>query len=206
MTQSNAASLDQRLMDISEKVLCVALFASLVMRLGPTLLSNPVNGFPILSDALIVTFILSRRPSGTPLRLQGWALALCATLLPLLIRPGGHALVAPLAAAVVGLTGLSVNLWSKLTLRRSFGLAPANRGVVQSGPYSLVRHPMYLGYILTEVSFLLNNPNIWNVSVFAIALGCQVARMRAEEQVLSLDSDYAAMLTRVRFRLVPGLF
>ena len=62
MTHSPAVSLDQRLMDISEKVLCVALFASLLVRLGPTVLTNPVNGFPILSDALNGTNC-TRRPA-----------------------------------------------------------------------------------------------------------------------------------------------
>jgi hypothetical protein len=193
-------------MDVSEKALCLALFTGLVMRLGPTLSVNPANGIPMLSDGLVLAFILVRRGSSSPLRPLGWALALSATLLPLLIRPGGTALVAPGLAGAIGLSGLTLSIWSKLTLRRSFGLAPANRGIVHGGPYRMVRHPMYLGYVLTEIGFLLNNPNGWNISIFVLALGCQMVRIQSEEAVLRLDSAYADILKRVRYRLLPGLF
>ena len=46
------------------------------------------------------------------------------------------------------LTGLLVED-GKLSLGRSFGLMPANRGVVSTGMYRLVRHPIYLGYLVT---------------------------------------------------------
>ena len=46
----------------------------------------------------------------------------------------------------------------KITLGRSFGVVPANRGVVVGGPYNFVRHPIYTGYLITHVAFLVANP------------------------------------------------
>ena len=51
----------------------------------------------------------------------------------------------------------------KLSLGRSFGLIPANRGVVSTGVYRFVRHPIYLGYLITHVGFVVANPTMWNV-------------------------------------------
>ena len=52
----------------------------------------------------------------------------------------------------------SIIIAGKLTLGRSFGLMPANRGVVSSGIYRFVRHPIYAGYLITHVAFLAAHP------------------------------------------------
>jgi protein-S-isoprenylcysteine O-methyltransferase Ste14 len=35
---------------------------------------------------------------------------------------------------------------------------PANRGVVSTGLYRLVRHPIYMGYLITHAAFVAANP------------------------------------------------
>ena len=47
--------------------------------------------------------------------------------------------------------GLVLVVVGKMALGRSFGIVPANRGVVVRGPYTLVRHPIYTGYLITHV-------------------------------------------------------
>jgi protein-S-isoprenylcysteine O-methyltransferase Ste14 len=104
------------------------------------------------------------------------------------------------------LVGLVLAITSKLTLRRSFGVAAANRGIVRAGPYNLVRHPMYAGYILVYVGFLSNNPLWWNLALYVATVILIVARILAEERVLARDPEYAEFMSRVRHRLAPGLF
>jgi protein-S-isoprenylcysteine O-methyltransferase Ste14 len=91
-------------------------------------------------------------------------------------------------------------------LGRSFGLLPANRGLILRGPYRLVRHPMYFGYLLVHVGFLLLNPSLWNLMVYVAAYACQVPRLLVEERLLARDKSYAEYQQQVRYRLIPGVF
>ena len=82
----------------------------------------------------------------------------------------------------------------------------ANRGVVSSGPYRLVRHPIYLGYLVTHAGFLLSNASARNAAIYAAAYVFQLARIHAEERILGQDGSYREYLRSVRYRLIPGLY
>jgi len=94
----------------------------------------------------------------------------------------------------------------KLSLGRSFGLVPANRGIVSTGVYRFVRHPIYLGYLITHVGFVVANPAGWNLLVLAGADVALLLRAVCEERTLALDDAYQDYMQRVRWRIVPGLF
>ena len=114
-----------------------------------------------------------------------------------------------LAEAVVvpvSLLGVAIVVFGKLSLGRSFGLLPAHRGIVSTGLYRLVRHPIYLGYFLSHGAFLLANASPWNLVVLLIAETSLVIRMGAEERVLLEDDAYERYHKTVRYRLVPGLY
>ena len=119
-------------------------------------------------------------------------------------------LIAPLAPefVTVGVSalGLLVVIAGKISLGRSFGLIPANRGIVSTGVYRLVRHPIYLGYLITHFAFVAANPTIWNVAVMLTADIALLARAVCEEGTLARDEAYRHYQTRVRWRVVPGLF
>lgn len=106
----------------------------------------------------------------------------------------------------VQMVGVACQFSAKLTLGRSFGLLPAQRGIVIAGPYRLVRHPMYLGYFINHVGFLLVNWSVQNLAVFALLYAAQGLRIVREEAVLSRSADYRAYQRRVRWRLLPGVF
>ena len=93
-----------------------------------------------------------------------------------------------------------------MTLGRSFGIVPANRGVVDSGPYLLVRHPIYAGYLVTHVAFLVAHPTLWNLAVIAICDTSLIVRASFEERILSNDERYRHYCERVGWRLLPGVF
>ena len=78
-----------------------------------------------------------------------------------------------------------------MSLGRSFGLMPANRGVVSTGLYRIVRHPIYIGYLITHVGFVLANPAIWNLLLLVAADIALLLRAVCEERTLARDAAYS---------------
>lgn len=194
------------LLDVGERAFCAILYAAFAMRFLAVGNLNLGNMLVLVSETMTFSFVLFRRPTKTfSLRPADWLIALAGTCLPLLLRPVGVALAPAIYGAIIIFLGLCFSIWAKVTLRRSFGLAAANRGSVLGGPYRIVRHPMYAGYFAVYAGFLLTNASLLNAAIVAGAVTFQVLRARAEERVLGQDDDYRQLLTRVRFRFLPGI-
>lgn len=118
----------------------------------------------------------------------------------------GIQLIPETAGAALQLIGIFWELFAKLSLRRSFGILPANRGVVSRGAYRFIRHPMYLGYFITDLGFLLVNFGAQNMLVFGFQFALQIGRIVREERLLADDERYRAYRRKVRFRVIPGVF
>jgi protein-S-isoprenylcysteine O-methyltransferase Ste14 len=121
------------------------------------------------------------------------------------IEPGMR-LVPEAWAATLQTVGVLTQVYAKWSLRRSFGLLPANRGVVVLGPYRVIRHPMYLGYFLSDLGFLVANFGPRNVIIVLIQWTVQIVRILREERFLSKDDTYRQYMGRVRYRLIAGVF
>jgi protein-S-isoprenylcysteine O-methyltransferase Ste14 len=194
-------------MHLGEQAFILVPFAAFVVALAYSLSFRPYNLIALFSESLMVFFIVFRRnPKTVTFRPLHWAVAFGATACPLFLRPGGQLFLPTVFGTVPMLAGLLISIWAMLSLRRSFGLVAANRGLVQTGPYLLVRHPMYAGYMLVNAGFLINNPTLWNLAVVALTMGLQIARVFIEDEVLADDSEHANFKNRVRYRLLPGLF
>lgn len=200
------AKANPRVLDRIEQVVILILWGWLVWRV----LSSPNGYAPLLmiSETALMLFVLIRRPTeNISMRLGDWLLAIVATAAPLLIQPSEDLFPALAAIGVVlVLFGNVVQCFAKLSLRRSFGIAPANRGIKSDGLYRFVRHPMYAGYLGVHIGILILMPSLMNLAVYTIGWFAQILRLRAEETLLSQDPAYAAYLDKVRYRLIPGIF
>lgn len=121
----------------------------------------------------------------------------------------------PTAAASAGLvvqtTGLAVRAWSMRALGRSYSrilrLEDDGQVVIDSGPYQLIRHPGYLGSLLTWTGFALTSRS---VPVVALIPGLLIAaysrRITAEEQLLRRDlPGYTTYSERTK-KLIPYIW
>ena len=111
--------------------------------------------------------------------------------------PGGFVLLV-LAACL--------SLASLLALGRRFGVRPALRGLTTKGPYRLVRHPMYLAYVLADVGYNLQESNLGTAVLVAAGWAALLYRIRAEERMLSHHPGWPEYAASVRRRLLPGVW
>ena len=184
-----------------------ALLAWQAIRLAPAISHDPAYLALLISDALPLVLVLVRRPAQAITQSAAdWFTAYAGAAAPILLTPGGHALIDPRLCGGLMILGLLINLYGKVCLARSFGLVAANRGVRRSGPYRVVRHPIYAGNAVTQIGFLLGNPTIFNLALCLAGMALQVIRLQAEEKLLGQDPVYAEYMAAVPYRLAPGLY
>jgi protein-S-isoprenylcysteine O-methyltransferase Ste14 len=200
----------ERLGDIASRAAVVVLFSMMAIRFGGDFLSTGrMTGLLLLvSEMLVVVLTVMRRSAATVDRsMRARLLTAISMFGPPLLQPAHVAALVPESFTVaVSALGLAIVIAGKITLGRSFGLMPANRGVVCAGIYRLVRHPIYMGYLFTHVAFLAATPSAWNVAVLLAADAALLARAVCEEQTLARDERYRAYQQAVRWRVCPGLF
>lgn len=79
--------------------------------------------------------------------------------------------------------------------------------VISTGPYAVVRHPMYVAVLGTLLSTPVALGSWWAVIPALPLIPLLVARIRSEERMLVADLDgYDEYALRVRYRLVPGIW
>jgi protein-S-isoprenylcysteine O-methyltransferase Ste14 len=117
----------------------------------------------------------------------------------------GH-VASPLAGLVLVTLAAGLSLVTLLTMGRLFGVRPALRGLVTSGPYRFVRHPMYLSYIVADIGYNLQEWNFVTLLLVLVGWMSLVYRIHAEERVISQHAEWPAYVALVRYRLFPGLW
>jgi protein-S-isoprenylcysteine O-methyltransferase Ste14 len=125
--------------------------------------------------------------------LAGFGVYAFGLLEPAETRPFG--VLVPLVLLV---SGAAIVLLALFYLRRAFSVTPQARTVVRSGPYAVVRHPMYVGNILSIAGWglVIGTPQALLLSLFACAL--QVWRARYEDRLLAKTfADYGAHMSNV---------
>jgi protein-S-isoprenylcysteine O-methyltransferase Ste14 len=79
--------------------------------------------------------------------------------------------------------------------------------VISTGPYSIVRHPMYVGVIIFWTISPLALGSYWAIVPALFIIPLLAARIKDEEKKLLVDLEgYREYVTRVRYRLVPGVW
>jgi protein-S-isoprenylcysteine O-methyltransferase Ste14 len=83
----------------------------------------------------------------------------------------------------------------------------ADQKVISTGPYAVVRHPMYAGGLLYLLGMPFALGSYWGLFVFAALLPTLIWRLLDEEKFLAKHlPGYVAYSARVRWRLIPKIF
>ncbi|MFM0096159.1 isoprenylcysteine carboxylmethyltransferase family protein [Paraburkholderia nemoris] len=210
-TEQGAGGWREALVEVSSRVAAVLMlsvfaFAAVAQwRAAPTRITLLL--LVVTSCVTVGLSLVTRVPVKRDWRPLAFICAMGGTYYFLAVRltPGTH-LIPETIGACLQVLGIVWQLFAKASLRRSFGILPANRGVVSRGAYRFVRHPMYLGYFITDIGFLLTNFGLQNMIVYACQFALQVVRIVREEQLLSADEGYRKYKGNVHYRVIPGVF
>jgi protein-S-isoprenylcysteine O-methyltransferase Ste14 len=130
--------------------------------------------------------------------------AACVPLMLILLERAPPNLAFNLVSVIIGLLSNVLSVVTLSFLGRSFSVMPEARRLVQSGPYGIVRHPLYLCEMLGTAAIALQYRSLAAIGLLLLTIALQVARARWEEGVLARSfAGFAAYRARTSF-LIPS--
>ncbi len=120
--------------------------------------------------------------------------------LPVVVILAGNALV------LIGIYGISRVFRENSFTSARIELASGQR-VISTGPYALVRHPMYTTALVMMLGIPVALGSLWGLLAFAAMMPALIWRIFDEEKVLVAGlPGYAEYKEKVRYRLIPHLW
>ncbi|HXB66243.1 MAG TPA: isoprenylcysteine carboxylmethyltransferase family protein [Solirubrobacteraceae bacterium] len=131
-------------------------------------------------------------------RPPGLIVAVLAVVLLRVFRPGAlavHAVPVQALGVIVFLSGLGLAVWARVHLGRNWGMPMTRKDepeLVTSGPYRLVRHPIYSGILLGVLGTALATNLYWLIAL-AVMGSYFIYSARVEEKLMIAEfpSAYA---------------
>ena len=160
--------------------------------------------------ALGIWCYLRRRPAvATSRSVTGHAAAITATWLPVVLPLVHGALPGPgrqALADVLLICGMAWALWSLRFLDRNLSVLAQARDVVARGPYRWVRHPLYVGEIVSALGLAIAVNSYAGLALWVALCGLQIYRAVREEQVLLRALPAYRSYRNRTAALLPGVF
>ena len=193
----------------------VLLFSVTAVELGVLLILTPALSLPdwiyVLQHVTVLAIALTRRSPAVTDHSFGVSAAVAvnyaypyAQVIYLQRTPGWP--LWPEGGMVLILSGALLSIVSLWTLGRRFGIRPALRGLAVHGPYRVVRHPIYLSYVLGDVGYNLQECNLGTVALVIVGWMAMLYRIESEERVMAHHPGWGAYTQLVRYHLLPRIW
>jgi protein-S-isoprenylcysteine O-methyltransferase Ste14 len=193
----------------------VLLFSVTAIELGVLLILTPALALPdwiyVLQHVMVLGIALTRRSPAVTDHSFGVSAAVAvsygypyAQVIYLQRAPGWS--LWPDGGMVLITTGAILSIVSLWTLGQRFGIRPALRGLTVHGPYRIVRHPMYLSYVLSDIGYNLQECNLGTAALVILGWVAMIFRIVSEERVMAHHPQWTAYTDTVRYRLLPGIW
>jgi protein-S-isoprenylcysteine O-methyltransferase Ste14 len=107
-----------------------------------------------------------------------------------------------IATDLLVLAGAAFTVWARITLGRNWSAEVTfkqDHELIESGPYALVRHPIYTGLIVMGLGTAINYGRVFGFVVLVALCGGLWWKARQEEQIMSrhFPDAYAEYKARV---------
>ena len=111
---------------------------------------------------------------------------------------------------IIELFGVILGLWSIFVMRKSaltFFPIPSERiTLIKSGPYGLIRHPMYLALFLVLIPLVIEKPTMIRIAILVVFTINQLLKMYFEEDLLRMKVPEYDLYRSKTKRLIPYIF
>jgi len=175
------------------------------LRAGAAIVSHIASALFVAMQ--IVLFLVRKPPvaklSGAAPRVVAAAGSNTGLLYYFLQRAGSQWAI---PSAILIALGMAASTVALLYLGRAFSILPQARQLVTSGPYRIVRHPLYLAEQVSSFGVMLQFVQPWSALVFLFGVALQWPRMIFEERILAETfPEYRDYVART-WRIIPGIY
>ncbi len=160
--------------------------------------------------SLIIFLYFLRSPARSTSRshVTGF-IAIVATFIPFTLPfLGKPALNKPeilLVANVIIIISIVLSIYALGSLGKSFSIIPQARKLIETGPYRVVRHPLYVSELIGVFGLALAGLTILKIAMFLLLVVLQIYRAFQEEKLLAnVFPEYKEYGSKTA-RFIPGI-
>ena len=162
--------------------------------------------FLFRNSLIVILFLFRREAKNISLNPRHWIIAFSTTVFAFAFKMNETVpLLAPFISNTLFVIGATLACYAVFNLGKSWGIVPANRGIVTDELYKFIRHPIYASYIVMDIAMVLSAFSWFNVLLFVSLLILFNLRASYEENFLKNDPVYQKYCEKVRYRFIPGI-